>query len=101
MSWTGIVTSIGLSLLVLALAIYLTVIVGILRKVNFALGTVLIGVRAIAQQAEPLQSTLAEVGEDVQAIVNALNAVAPPATTAQTQAGPRVGTGPGFQVGRH
>ncbi len=99
MSLAAIVTMIGLALLALAVALFLVAVVWILYRVNFALGTVLIGVRAIARQARPLDPTLAEIRDNVTAILDALGAPqpsTPPAATApetSTQGAP-AWTGP-------
>ena len=59
---------------VAALAIYLIAITFILRKVSFALGTVLIGVRAIAARTKPLDKVVGDIAGNVGAISGALGA---------------------------
>jgi len=63
---------IGTALLVAAIAIYLIVVVWILRDVSFTLGTVLIGVRAISNQVEPVGEVVGGIASNVTAIDNAL-----------------------------
>jgi hypothetical protein len=63
---------VGTAVLVAALAIYLIAIVWILWDVSFTLGTVLIGVRAIANQVEPVGDVVAGIAANVSAIDNAL-----------------------------
>ncbi len=61
-------TLIGVAVIVAALALYLITIAAILRQVSFNVGTVLIGVRAIANQTEPLAPVIRDIIGDVQAI---------------------------------
>jgi hypothetical protein len=75
-----IVTLIGVGLLVAALAIYLSIIAYHLTKVSFTLGTVLIGVRAIANQTEPLDGVVGSIATDVAAMDDALKALVEVAT---------------------
>ncbi|MDQ6616902.1 MAG: hypothetical protein M3083_19675 [Actinomycetota bacterium] len=63
---------VGTGVLVAALAIYLTTIVYILKDVNFTLGTVLIGVRAITNQVQPVGEVVNGIASNVTAINNAL-----------------------------
>ncbi|MDQ3573953.1 MAG: hypothetical protein M3378_12220 [Actinomycetota bacterium] len=64
----AIVTIIGVALVVGALAAYLIIIAYSLYKVSFTLGTVLIGVRAIADQCEPLRDVVGSIADDVAAV---------------------------------
>lgn len=57
---------------VAALALYLIIIALILRKVSFILGTVLIGVRAIAMRTQPLSKVVQGIAGNVGAISSAL-----------------------------
>lgn len=57
---------------VAALAIYLIAITFVLRKVSFALGTTLIGVRAIAARLQPVGKVVAGIAGNVGAISSAL-----------------------------
>ncbi len=66
-----IVTLIGVFLVVVALAGYLTTIALTLRGVSFTLGTVLIGVRAIANQTAPVKGVVGDILSDVVAMDSA------------------------------
>ena len=68
-----IVTLIGVFLAVAALAGYLIAISLILRNVSFTLGTILIGVRAIVLQVEPVGKYVGTILSDVVAIDQAAN----------------------------
>ncbi len=72
MSAASIVTLIGVGVGVAAIAIYLIVIAALLNRVSFTVGTVLIGVRAIANQTAPLDDVIKSIGRDVTAIESAL-----------------------------
>ena len=61
----AIVTLIGTAILVVALATYLIIIIGILKHVNFTLGTIIAGLRAIANQTEPLGPVMNEINGDL------------------------------------
>lgn len=61
-------TLIGVAVIVAALALYLITISAILRQVSFNVGTVLIGVRAIANQTAPLGPVIRDITADVRAI---------------------------------
>ena len=63
-----IVTLIGVFLVVAALAIYLIIIAVTLRDVSFTLGTVIIGVRAIVNQTNPVPTYVGTILSDVVAI---------------------------------
>lgn len=63
---------VGTGLMVLAVASYLVYIVYILQDVSFTLGTVLIGVRAIANQVEPVDQVVGGIAANVSAIDEAL-----------------------------
>lgn len=78
-----IVTLIGVALLVGALAIYLSLIAYHLTKVNFTLGTVLIGVRSIANQTEPVGAVVNTIASEVGAIDDALKDLVTTATVPQ------------------
>ena len=70
-----IVTLIGVFAIALVLAGYLIVIALLLREVSFNVGTVLIGVRAIASQCEPLGPVIRDIVGDVRAIEEDLEAL--------------------------
>lgn len=67
------VTLLGVLLGVGAVAIYLIIIAFTLNKVSFTVGTVLIGVRAIAAQCEPIGSVVGDIFRETQAIEHALS----------------------------
>jgi hypothetical protein len=80
---------VGTAILVAALAAYLIAIVWILWDVSFTLGTVLIGVRAIASQVEPVGEVVGGIAANVAAIDSALGGLLGdntrlPATTVRT-----------------
>ena len=68
-----VVTLIGVFLGVGAVALYLIIIAYTLNKVSFTVGTVLIGVRAIAAQTEPVGSVVSDILRQTEAIENALS----------------------------
>ena len=68
-----VVTLIGVFLGVGAVALYLIIIAYTLNKVSFTVGTVLIGVRSIAAQTEPVGSVVGDIYREVQSIENALS----------------------------
>jgi hypothetical protein len=68
-------TLVGVFVIVAALAIYLITIAAILRHVSFTVGTVLIGVRAIANQTAPLGPVVRDILGDVRAIEDDLEAL--------------------------
>jgi hypothetical protein len=63
-----VVTLVGVFVIVAALALYLITIATILKHVSFTVGTVLIGVRAIANQCAPLGPVIRDILGDVRAI---------------------------------
>ncbi len=71
-----IVTLIGVAVIVGALAAYLIIIAYSLNKVSYTLGTVLIGVRAIAARCEPLREVIGSIGNDVAAVEQAMAGLA-------------------------
>jgi len=70
-----IVTLIGVFAIAAVLAGYLIIITLILREVSFNVGTVLIGVRAIANQCAPLGPVIRDIVGDVRAIEEDLEAL--------------------------
>jgi hypothetical protein len=68
-------TLVGVFVIVAALALYLITIAAILRHVSFTVGTVLIGVRAIANQTAPLGPVVRDILGDVRAIEDDLEAL--------------------------
>ena len=75
MGLATVVTLIGVFLGVGAVALYLIIIAYTLNKVSFTVGTVLIGVRSIAAQTEPVGSVVGDIYREVQAIENALSSL--------------------------
>ncbi|PSO46355.1 MAG: hypothetical protein BRC32_06485 [Actinobacteria bacterium QS_8_72_14] len=65
MPLAGIVTLIGVALIVAALAIYLIWVAVLLRTVSFNLGTIIAGVRAIAMQAQPLGQRFRQINTNL------------------------------------
>ncbi len=61
-------TFIGVALIVAALAFYLITIAATLKHVSDTVGTVLIGIRAIAHQTAPLGPVIKDIVGDVQGI---------------------------------
>ncbi len=75
MGLATIVTLIAVFVVVAALAGYLITIAAILKDVSFTVGTVLIGVQAIANQTAPLRSVVNDIVGDVVAMDSALKGV--------------------------
>ena len=65
MSIPAVVTLIGVGLLVAALAATLLIAVFLLRKTLFTLGTINVGLRAIAHRVEPLQEVLGDINAEL------------------------------------
>lgn len=70
-----VVTLVGVFVIVAALALYLITIAAILKHVSFTVGTVLIGVRAIANQCAPLGPVVRDILGDVRAIEDDLESL--------------------------
>ena len=70
-----VVTLIGVAVIVAAIALYLINICLILNHVSFTVGTVIIGVKAIAQACEPLAPVLRDIANNVAAIDEDLEAL--------------------------
>ena len=77
MDAAAIVTIAGVGLIVAALAVYLITISYILVKISFTLGTVLIGVRSIANRCEPLRPILGAILENVSTIEREISDIGP------------------------
>ncbi|MFP5299304.1 MAG: hypothetical protein ACLGHL_09995 [Actinomycetota bacterium] len=75
MNILGVLTLVGVALLIAALAVYLLTILFLLRKTLFTLGTVNVGLRAIAQRVEPLEPVLAEINSDLSGVRDGLVSV--------------------------
>ncbi len=63
-----IVTLVGVAIIVAALAFYLITIASTLNNVSFTVGTVLVGVRSIAAQTEPLAPVVRDIASNISAI---------------------------------
>jgi hypothetical protein len=75
MNLLGILTLVAVGLIVAALAASLLTILVQLRGILFTLGTVNVGLRAIARRVEPLEPILAEVNADLTAVRDGLLSV--------------------------
>lgn len=71
----GILTLVGVALLIVALAAYLLAALFLLRKTLFTLGTINVGLRSIALRVEPLEPVLAEINSDLSGVRDALTDV--------------------------
>ena len=72
MPLAAIVTLVLVFVAVSAIALYLIIVAYTLNNVSFTLGTILIGVRSIAYQTEPVGDVLGGIAGDVKAIDGAL-----------------------------
>jgi hypothetical protein len=72
MSLLAVLTLVAVGLIVVALAVSLVTILVQLRRIRFTLGTVNVGLRAIARRVEPLEPILAEVNTDLAAVRDGL-----------------------------
>ncbi len=70
-----VVTLIGVAIIVAAIALYLIKISLILNHVSFTVGTVIIGVKAIAQACEPLAPVIRDIQNNISAIDEDLEAL--------------------------
>lgn len=84
MPTAAVVTLIGVALTVVVLALYLIRIAFILKHVNFTLGTIIAGLRAIANQTEPLAPVVGEIVRDLTDVQGALEGLVKGAKTKQT-----------------
>lgn len=75
MTALAIITYIGFALLVIAVALALIAVLGLLRRILFTLGTINVGLRSIARRVEPLEPILGEVNTDLAGVRDALAAV--------------------------
>ena len=72
MTLAGVVTLIGTAIVVAALAIYLTTITLILKKVRFTLGTIIAGLGAIEHATQPTGSVVEEINGSLERIASAV-----------------------------
>lgn len=70
-----VVTLLGVGIIVAAIALYLINICLILNHVSFTVGTVIIGVNAIAQACAPLAEVVRDIKNNVSAIDEDLEAL--------------------------
>lgn len=71
MGLATIVTLVAVFLAVATIAIDLIIIAALLNRVSFTVGTILIGVRSIANQTAPLNEVVRSIDRDVAAIESA------------------------------
>ena len=72
MSIEAVLLFIGLAVAVLVIASYLIIVAWMLNDVSFTVGTVLVGVRSIALQVQPLGPVVRDIVRDIQTIDDAL-----------------------------
>lgn len=72
MTLLGILTLVAVGLIVVALAVALVAILIRLRAILFTLGTINVGLRAIARRVEPLAPVLTGVNSDLLRVRDAL-----------------------------
>jgi hypothetical protein len=87
----SILLFIGLAVAVATIALYLIVVAAMLRDVSFTVGTVLVGVRSIALQTQPIGSVLRYIVRDVQTIDEALEGLLEQAEEAEAAREVRAG----------
>lgn len=75
MSFESILLFLGLAVAVAIIAIYLCTVSWMLKDVSFTVGTVLVGVRSIALQVQPIGGVVREIVRDIQAIEEDLDAI--------------------------
>ncbi|MGH9223548.1 MAG: hypothetical protein ACRD2W_07120 [Acidimicrobiales bacterium] len=68
----SILLFVGLAVAVATIALYLIVVAWMLKDVSFTVGTVLVGVRAIALQVQPIGPVVHDIVRDIQTIDEAL-----------------------------
>ncbi|HYY45085.1 MAG TPA: hypothetical protein VE975_07845 [Actinomycetota bacterium] len=79
MSVVSLVTLIGAGLLVVAVAITLIAVIIMLRRTLKTLGTINVGLRAIAQRVEPLEPLVGEINSDLSSVRDRLVSALPQA----------------------
>ncbi len=87
----SILLFVGLAVAVATIALYLIVVAAMLRDVSFTVGTVLVGVRSIAHQTQPIGSVLRDIVRDVQAIDEDLDGLLAQAEAAEESREVRAG----------
>jgi hypothetical protein len=68
----AILLFVGLAVAVATIALYLIVVAWMLRDVSFTVGTVLVGVRSIALQVQPIGPVVRDIVREIQTIDEAL-----------------------------
>lgn len=68
----SILLFVGLAVAVATIALYLIVVAWMLKDVSFTVGTVLVGVRSIALQVQPIGPVVRDIVRDIQTIDDAL-----------------------------
>ena len=63
-----VVTLLGVAIIVAAIALYLIIIASTLNHVSFTLGTVIVGIKSICAQVEPVPKYVGIILNDVMAI---------------------------------
>ena len=92
MSVEAVLLFIGLAVAVAVIALYLIIVTVLLNHVSFTVGTVLIGVRSIAQQTAPIGAVLQDMVRDVQDIEKSLDGLVLYAEEAEELAAPARGS---------
>lgn len=64
----SILLFVGVGAIVVALALYLITVAAMLNHVSFTVGTILVGVRSIAHQTQPIGGVLREIVRELGAI---------------------------------
>ena len=64
----SILLFVGIGAIVVVLALYLITVAAMLHHVSFTVGTILVGVRSIAHQTQPIGGVLREIVQEVGAI---------------------------------
>jgi hypothetical protein len=75
MNLLGILTLIGVGLILAAVAGYLIAIALVLRQALKTLGSVNVGIRSIAERVEPLEPALSEIASDLSRVRDLFNRI--------------------------
>jgi uncharacterized protein YoxC len=86
MPLAAVVTLIGTALTIVVLAAYLIRVALILKHVSFTLGTIVAGVRAIANQTEPLGQVVNDINQELDGLRAALEALVEAKSKSKVQA---------------
>ncbi len=81
----SILLFIGIAVIVAVLALYLITVAAMLNHVSFTVGTILVGVRAIAHQTAPIGGVVRDIVREVQGIEEDLDALLEGAEEEQAQ----------------